>query len=50
MLWTDKTTINEFLKDNPQNQELYKTYLKLKGDSLSSPLMQSRYLMRYTTS
>ena len=34
MLWTDKTTINEFLKDNPLNQELYKTFVKLKGDSL----------------
>ena len=33
MLWTDKTTINEFLKDNPLNQELYKTFVKLKGDS-----------------
>lgn len=33
MLWTDKTTIQEFLNDNPPNQELYKTFVKLKGDS-----------------
>lgn len=33
MLWSDKTTMSEFLTNNLLNQELHKTFLKLKGDS-----------------